>query len=234
MEWKLRKKDSSYEIYDLELKDFTLSTTALKQGKSTTGHRHSQEEAYCFIRGHGLIALDGVYDHVTAGDIIVIPGDTHHQVFNGSCPELYFLCVFRRIKVAVAGKFDPLHRGHKKHIQEAAELGNWLVVITHPDEVVARTSSKGFCYQPLAERVAALKKELACIDEVVVAEDEGGTVARTLENIRPAIFAKGGDRIPGNMPQNEIDACEKIGCKIIYGVGGEKVESSSKLVGRLK
>jgi len=234
MEWKLRKKDNRYEIYDLELRDFTLSTTALKRGKCTRGHRHRQEEAYCFIRGHGLIALEGVLSQVTAGDIIVIPGDSHHQVFNEECPELYFLCVFRRIKVAVAGKFDPLHRGHKKHIREAAKLGNWLVVITHPDEVVARTSAKGFCYQPLAERVAALRKELACIDEVVVAEDEGGTVAQTLKNIRPANFAKGGDRIPGNMPQNEIDACEKIGCDIIYGVGGEKVESSSDLVGRSK
>lgn len=137
-------------------------------------------------------------------------------------------------RVAVAGKFDPLHRGHKKHIQEAAKLGGRLIVITHPDDVVAKTSAKGFCYQPLAERVAVLRKELPCISKIVVAEDEGGTVARTLKRIKPTIFAKGGDRTHENMPRSEIDVCREIGCNIIYGVGGDKVESSSRLVGRCK
>ncbi|MBA7475663.1 Bifunctional protein HldE [subsurface metagenome] len=234
MDWKLRREDDRYEIYDLELRDFTLSTTSLKQGKATMGNRHKHEEAYCFIKGYGKIALDGVFQQVTAGDIIIVPSDTHHQVFNEECLELYFLCVFKRRKVVVAGKFDPLHGGHKSHIEEAAKLGDRLIVITHPDDVVAKTSAKGFCYQPLAERVAVLRKELPCIGEIVIAEDEGGTVARTLKRIKPTIFAKGGDRTPDNMPKSEIDACREMGCDIIYGVGGEKVESSSKLVGKMR
>lgn len=135
-------------------------------------------------------------------------------------------------KVAVAGKFDPLHDGHRSHIEEAAKLGDWLIVVTHPDNVVAKTSDKGYCYQPLMERVAALR-EIPCVDEVVVAKDEGGTVTRTLESIRPDIFAKGGDRTPDNMPECEINTCREIGCEIVYGVGIEKITSSSKIVGRI-
>lgn len=135
----------------------------------------------------------------------------------------------KRQVVCCAGKFDPLHDGHRSHIEEAAKLGDWLIVITHPDEVV-EVSAKGYCYQPLAERITALRRELPCIDEIVVAEDEGGTVARTLERIRPDIFAKGGDRTPDNMPECEISTCKAIGCRIVYGVGCEKVLYSSKIV----
>lgn len=140
-----------------------------------------------------------------------------------------------KIIVCCAGKFDPLHDGHRSHIQEAAKLGDYLIVITHPDEVVAKTSAKGFCYQPLDERIAVLRRELPCIDEIVVADNEGGTVARTLEHIKPARFAKGGDRVESNMPKNELETCKKLGIKIIYGVGGEKVTSSSEIVsGRVR
>jgi len=94
--WKLRKKDNRYEVYDLELQDFTLSTTSLKQGKATTGHSHIYEEAYCFLEGWGTLALNKVPQEVKAGDIIVIPSGVFHRVFNKSCPVLFFLCIFRR------------------------------------------------------------------------------------------------------------------------------------------
>jgi len=130
------------------------------------------------------------------------------------------------IKVAVAGGFDPLHLGHLRHLQEARKLGDWLVVITHPDEVLVR--KKGYCLLPLEHRLAILK-ELRCVDEVVVSVDGDGTVAETLMMIRPEIFAKGGDRTPNNIPQNEIGICNEIGCKIVYGIG-EKIASSQELI----
>ena len=67
----------------------------------------------------------------------------------------------------------------------------------------------------------------------MIAMDTDGTVVKTLERIRPRIFAKGGDRTPENMPQSEIDICKKIGCKIVYGVGGKKIGSSSEVVDRI-
>jgi len=95
-EWKLRKRDDRYEVYDLELQDFTLSTTSLRQNKATTGHSHPNEEAYCFLRGQGVLVLDEIPQKVEAGDIVIIPGGVFHRVFNKACPELLFLCIFKR------------------------------------------------------------------------------------------------------------------------------------------
>ena len=50
--------------------------------------------------------------------------------------------------------------------------------------------------------------------------------------IQPDIYAKGGDRTPGNMAQMEIDVCNELGIRIVYGVGGEKIQSSSWLINK--
>lgn len=129
---------------------------------------------------------------------------------------------YKVIVVCCAGYFDPIHPGHRSHFAAAKALGDKLVVITHSDERCI--AKKGFCYQPLAERIKALLDE-PYVDEVVVAEEHGdndGTVANTLRFLRPSFFAKGGDRAPGNMPQSEIDACITIRAKIIYNVGAPK------------
>jgi len=52
--------------------------------------------------------------------------------------------------------------------------------------------------------------------------------------VKPNIFAKGGDRTPDNMPKSEVELCEKLGIKIVYGVGGGKAQSSSWLIKNLK
>ena len=66
------------------------------------------------------------------------------------------------------------------------------------------------------------------VDYVEVIDKDGGC-ADTLRLVMPNIFAKGGDRIPSNMPQKEVDVCREIGCDIVYGVG-DQLNSSSKLV----
>ena len=135
------------------------------------------------------------------------------------------------IVVAVAGGWDPLHGGHLAHLRGARALGGVLFVITHTDEMMVK--KKGYAFLPLAERLEILR-ELRCVDQVFVAEEMGdndGTVTRSLEALDPFIFAKGGDRAgPENMPPNELEVCEKLGIKIVYGVGGAKVQSSSELV----
>jgi cytidyltransferase-like protein len=227
-EWKLRKKDDRYEVRDLKLQDFILSTTSLKRGKATTGHSHVYEEAYCFIKGCGTLVLGESSQEVKAGDIIIVPGRTFHRVFNNGCPELLFLCVFKRKTVAVAGGFDPIHIGHIRHMKAAKKLGDQLIAIVSSDEDMER--KKGFCFMPLEQRVEIVES-LRFVDQVVVSKDTDGTVAQTLLELKPDIFAKGGDRTPDNMPQNEIDVCREIGCQIAYGVG-EQLSSSTNLVRR--
>ncbi|MDD4986657.1 MAG: adenylyltransferase/cytidyltransferase family protein [Dehalococcoidales bacterium] len=134
-----------------------------------------------------------------------------------------------KIVVAIAGGFDPIHRGHVDHIQKAKALGDELVVITHADEVIRK--KKGYCLMPLQDRVAVLRA-IKYVDRVVVSLlDNDGLVAETLRLIKPDIFAKGGDRIPGNMPDKEVRVCQECGIRIIYGIG-DLLNSSSDLVRR--
>jgi D-beta-D-heptose 7-phosphate kinase/D-beta-D-heptose 1-phosphate adenosyltransferase len=130
------------------------------------------------------------------------------------------------LRLAVSGGFDPLHIGHLRHLQAAKRLGDHLIVMVSNDEDMVR--KKSYCFMPLEERIEILN-ELKCVDEVVVTKDNDGTQARTLRVIRPDIFAKGGDRTPENMPQNEITVCNELGINIVYGVG-KQMKSSSQMI----
>ncbi len=133
---------------------------------------------------------------------------------------------FNMTRVMVSGAFDPIHRGHIEHIQKAKELGDWLIVSVNPDEDMFR--KKGYCFMPLEERMVIVK-EIKGVDEVVASIPDNGTQGKTLEWIRPDIFAKGGDRVLGTLPENEVKVCEELGIKIVYGIG-EKLNSSQDLV----
>jgi D-beta-D-heptose 7-phosphate kinase/D-beta-D-heptose 1-phosphate adenosyltransferase len=127
--------------------------------------------------------------------------------------------------VFTAGFFDPIHRGHIYHLKAARSLGDKLVVLVHRDECCIR--KKGYFYMPLEDRRVILES-LRFVDEVIVCpEDCNLTVERVLERLRPNIYARGGDRTAENMPQAEVEACERLNIEIVYGVGGGKVQSSS-------
>ncbi len=126
--------------------------------------------------------------------------------------------------VAVSGHFDPLHIGHIIHMKKAKALGDKLVVIANSDE--AGIKKRGFSLIPCAERMSLIR-ELSFVDEVIPAIQDIDNVAKTLELLRPDIFAKGGDRTLENLPQDERDVCEAIGCEIVTGVGEIKPYHSS-------
>ncbi len=123
------------------------------------------------------------------------------------------------IKVCTSGYFNPLHIGHIRLIQEAKALGDWLTVIVNNDDQVLLKGSKVFMSE--IERCQIIKA-LACVDEVILSVDNDRTVCKTLTLISPDIFAKGGDSTPDNVPEQAI-------CKVVFGVGGGKIQSSSWL-----
>jgi len=133
------------------------------------------------------------------------------------------------ITVAVSGGFDPVHIGHIRSIKEAKKLGDKLMIIlTRDDQLIIK---KGYYFMPYEERKEILGR-IEGVDRVVPNIDSDITSNESLEYYRPDIFAKGGDRTEDNMPEIEKDICAKIGCKIVYGIGGEKIQSSSYLVER--
>ena len=105
-----------------------------------------------------------------------------------------------------------------------------MIVILNPDEDVIK--KRGVVFMPLGQRYQVLKA-LRDVDEVVIAIDGDGTVANTIKMLKPDILAKGGDRSPENMPQNELDACKQVGCEIVYGVG-HQLASSTELLKRIR
>ena len=81
---------------------------------------------------------------------------------------------------------------------------------------------------PEAER-AEIIAGVAGVDAVVLWDDGTQFVTGALEILRPIVFTKGGDRdSAANVP--EFDLCDKIGCKVVFGIGGGKIQSSSDLV----
>jgi cytidyltransferase-like protein len=131
----------------------------------------------------------------------------------------------RTVTVAVSGAFDPIHVGHVRYIREAAKLGNRLVVILNSDGFLLR--KKGFVFMPFADRKEILEN-IKGVDEIIASADEDQTVSKTLELVKPDIFAKGGDRTgPENIP--EAATCRRIGCELVTGVGGGQVRSDGEL-----
>jgi D-beta-D-heptose 7-phosphate kinase/D-beta-D-heptose 1-phosphate adenosyltransferase len=129
--------------------------------------------------------------------------------------------------VAVSGGFDPIHDGHIALIREAAKHGD-VIVILNSDEWLKR--KKGYAFMDYQQRSAIIYAIKGVLD-VVPADDGDGTVCATLAKLRPDYFANGGDRKPDNTP--ELRLCTELGIKPLFNIGGEKVASSSEIVGRV-
>lgn len=135
--------------------------------------------------------------------------------------------------VATSGGFDPIHIGHIKLLKEAKSLGDKLVVILNNDNWLK--FKKGFVFMPEHER-AEIIKAIRYVDDVIVTKHEPTTtdisICKELEELKPDIFANGGDRKPDGDPIPEVELCKRLGIEIVYNVGGDKAQSSSNLVHR--
>lgn len=134
------------------------------------------------------------------------------------------------IIVAVSGGFDPIHIGHVRLFEEAKKLGDKLVVIINNDNWLR--AKKGFIFMSERERKEIIEA-LRFVDTVIVTNHskrpKDMSVADALMQVRPHIFANGGDRVKKNTP--EIEVCKKIGCKPVFNIGsGGKVQASSWLL----
>jgi D-beta-D-heptose 7-phosphate kinase/D-beta-D-heptose 1-phosphate adenosyltransferase len=131
--------------------------------------------------------------------------------------------------IAIAGHFDPFHEGHLMHMAQASKLGDYLYVFVSSDKDAIMKKGKVNIEQSWRiEIVRLVMRGLGIAGVVLPTLDEDGTQALTLMHYKPDIFAKGGDRTPDNMPQSEVNACKKIGCEIVYGVG-KQMNGSSKM-----
>lgn len=132
----------------------------------------------------------------------------------------------KKIIVAVSGYFNPLHVGHLEMLEKAKKLGDQLVAIINNDRQVKLKGSVPFLNQfDRMKIISAIK----WVDKVFLSIDKDKSVCKSLAKVKPNIFAQGGDRNQGNIP--EADICHRLGIKMVDGLG-EKIRSSSILIAK--
>ena len=131
--------------------------------------------------------------------------------------------------IAVSGGFDPIHIGHVRMIQDARKLGN-VIVFLNTDEWLHR--KKGYSFMSWDER-AEILLNIKGVKEVYSAMDDDNTVCEALKFYKPDVFANGGDRKEGNVPEYQV--CEDLGIEMVFNAGGnDKPQSSSWLVDKAR
>lgn len=128
------------------------------------------------------------------------------------------------MKICVSGYFNPLHTGHLRYFSEAKKLGDTLIVIVNND---MQAQLKDSIFMNEQERLEIIKS-IKGVDDAILAIDTDESVSKTLEMLQPDVFAKGGDTNINNI--RERKTCEKLGIQMVFGVGGEKTQSSSSLL----
>lgn len=127
--------------------------------------------------------------------------------------------------VAVSGYFDPIHVGHLEFLELAKKLGdNLIVIINNNLQAELKKGSTFMDEKDRMEIVAALR----CVDEVFLSIDTDKSVCKSLEHIKPDIFANGGDRSLDEIPETAV--MKKYNIKMVDGLGS-KIRSSSDLTG---
>ena len=131
--------------------------------------------------------------------------------------------------IIVSGGFDPLHSGHIAYFKSAKDLGEKLIVALNSDEWLI--NKKGKFFMPFVER-KSIVENLSCVDLVVDFEDDDlGSATNALIKIKEMypddeiIFANGGDRNKGNIPEMSVD-----NIKFQFSVGGDDKKNSSSWI----
>jgi cytidyltransferase-like protein len=127
--------------------------------------------------------------------------------------------------VAVSGYFDPIHVGHLEFLKIAKSLGDKLVVIINSD--YQAVLKKGKSFMPEEDRLEIVQA-LRCVDEVFLSIDKDKSVCKSLEHLKPDIFANGGDRSLEEIPETAV--MKKYNIEMVDGLG-EKIRSSSEITG---
>jgi rfaE bifunctional protein nucleotidyltransferase chain/domain len=102
--------------------------------------------------------------------------------------------------VATGGCFDLLHAGHVRTLESARRLGDCLVVCLNSDASVRRIKGPE---RPLVgqDDRAAVLAALRCVDAVVVFDEDDPRAV--LRELRPHVWAKGGDYAVADLPEAE-------------------------------
>lgn len=135
-----------------------------------------------------------------------------------------------RAVVQCHGCFDIVHPGHIRHLQQAAKLGDILLVTVTGDAAMAKGAGRPLIPEELrAENLAALD----CVDWVYL--DPNPTARELLDRVRPDIYVKGTEYEHSDDPRllQEREAVERHGGRVVYS-SGDIIFSSTALIAALQ
>jgi len=142
---------------------------------------------------------------------IVAPETTDRRIFDRiSAARMVNVWRLKSDRIVFTnGCFDILHRGHVEYLQEAAALGDRLVVGVNSDASVRRIG-KGDD-RPLNDQDSRAKvlAALRCVDAVVIFDED--TPLELISAVQPDVVAKGGDWKPEQI----------VGADVVKARGGE-------------
>src|SRR6202795_1071172 len=109
------------------------------------------------------------------------------------------------------GCVDILRAGHVRYLAAARQLGDILVVGLNGDASVRELKGEGRPLNSQEDR-AEVMAALGAVDYVINFDEK--RVANLLREIRPQIYAKGGDYTVQSLDPDEVAALKEIGAKI--------------------
>jgi len=112
--------------------------------------------------------------------------------------------------VLTNGCFDVLHSGHVRVIEQAAAMGDFLVVAINDDASVARLKGPDRPINPATERAGVIGALEGVGAVVVFGED---TAEAVVEALHPEILVKGGDYGPDEVVERSV--VERLGGKVV-------------------
>lgn len=131
--------------------------------------------------------------------------------------------------VVTNGCFDLLHVGHVRYLQAARALGDALAVGVNGDASVRALKGEARPLNNERDRAEVLAA-LDCVDYAAIFPEVRAT--RFLEQVRPAIYVKGGDYTPETLDAEERRALAEIAAEIRI-IPFEKGYSTSGLIERM-
>ena len=113
------------------------------------------------------------------------------------------------------GYFDLLHLGHVRYLEDARNLGDFLILGLNNDESACKFKGVGRPIIPQMER-AQILAALTCVDYVTIFEEP--TAGPLVDLLQPAIYVKGGDyagALDGTPDTNRLPEA-----KVVQSYGG--------------
>jgi rfaE bifunctional protein nucleotidyltransferase chain/domain len=109
------------------------------------------------------------------------------------------------------GCFDILHVGHVRYLAAAKRLGDILVVGLNSDASVRELKGIGRPLNSQDDR-AEVMAALEAVDHVIIFAEK--RVSHLLRQMRPQIYAKGGDYTVDSLDSEEVVALKEIKARI--------------------